>query len=58
MQWEDSDCLFFTVIGYNVRIFSGYLILTLWNSSGSVYDFQRYKQEMAKVKLVLQNKLN
>lgn len=56
-MWENSDCVFFTVIGYNSRIFGGYLILTLGNSSSFAYAFQRHNQEMTQVKLVLQNKL-
>ena len=54
---QSSDCLFFTVIDYNVRIFlndrefvSNYLISTLGNSSSFAYDFQRCKQEMTQVK--------
>ena len=50
---QSSACSFFTVIGYNIRIFlsdrkvvSDYFILTLGNSSGFAYDFQRRKQEM------------
>ena len=53
------------MLGYNIRIFlndrelvSGYLISTLGNSLSFAYDFQRHKQEMTQVKLVLQNKLN
>ena len=62
------QCLFFTVIGYNIRIFlnerklvSGYFIAILGNSLSFAYDFQRHKQEVTQVKLallVLQNKLN
>lgn len=65
MWWEGSDCFFFAVIGYNVRIFlrnrelvSGYFLSTLGNRSSCASDFQRYIQEMIQVKLVLQNKLS
>lgn len=55
--------LFFTVIGYNIRIFvndrelvSGYLISTLINSFAC--GFQGLKQEMSQLKLVLQSNVN
>lgn len=40
------------------RVFSGYLLSTLGNSSGFACDFQMHKHVLAQVKLVLQNKLN
>ena len=50
---------------FNIGIFSdgrqlvsSYLILTVGNSLSFAYDFQRHKQEMTHVNLVLQNKLN
>ena len=53
------------MIGYNIRIFlndrelvNGCLISILGDSLSFAYDFQRPKQEMTQVKLVLQNKLN
>ena len=56
-QW--SDCLFFTVIDYNIRIFlsdreliCGYLN-NVGNSLSFPYDFQKHKQEMTQVKLSL-----
>lgn len=51
---------FFTVIGHSIRIFindresvSGYLISTLGNSLCFAYDFQKHKEEITQVKLVL-----
>lgn len=47
-----KDCLFFTVIGYNIRIslisrelVSGYLISILGANLKFAYDFWRHKQE-------------
>ena len=52
---DPGDCLFFTVIGYNIRLFlndrelvSGYLIKILAKSLSSAHDFQRHKQEVTK----------
>lgn len=63
ISWENKNYLFFTVIGYNLRILlndrelgSGYLISSLGNSLSFANDFQRYKQEMTQVNLALQNK--
>lgn len=62
-QW-----LFISQFGYSIRIFlnerelvRGYLIPIWDNSLSSVYDFQRHKQDVTKVRLaslVLQNKPN
>lgn len=41
---------------YSIKIFSVYFVSSL--RSSFLYDFQRCKQEMTQVKLVLQNKLN
>lgn len=53
----------FQVIGYNIKIFlndrecfNGYLLSTVGNSSRFAYDFQRHRQKMAEVKVILQNK--
>ena len=61
LQSEKAVTFFFTVIGYNIRIFlnyrelvSGYITLSLGTSLSFAYDFQRHKQEMTQVKLVLQ----
>lgn len=43
---------FLTVIGYNIKIFSGYLLSTLGKSSRFSYDIRRHKQEMTQVSLV------
>lgn len=51
VQTENNDRLF-SVIGYNMKIFSGYPILTLGNCSSFAYPFQRQKQETIQVQLV------
>ena len=52
--------LFHTVVGYNIGIFlnnrelvSSYFLSILGKSLSFVYDFQRHKQEMTQVKLIL-----
>ena len=52
--------LFFTAIGHNIRIFksdresvSAYPISILGNSLSFAYDFQKHKEEIIQVKLVL-----
>lgn len=62
------ECLVFTVVGYNIRVFSrkgelvsGYHIQIWGNNFSFIYDLQRHKQEVTQVKLawlVSQNKLN
>ena len=64
IKWESSDYLFFTVFGYNIiflndrELISGYLISTLRNNLSFACHFQKHKQEMTQVELVLQNMLN
>ena len=50
ISWEGSECLFFRVIGYNIRILfndreliSGHLISILEKSSSFADDFQWHK---------------
>ena len=54
--WEKQNVYSSQWLVYSIKIFSVYFVSSL--RSSFLYDFQRCKQEMTQVKLVLQNKLN